>query len=251
DQSMTGLDVTKCNVDSDGDNVGDSYDICPAFANPDQLDTDGDLIGNACDPDMDNDGVLNSKELDNCPLVANRTQLDDDGDTVGDACDSFYCVVVDPANKTDCLDPKGPFKVHGGGALTLKHGESVRLPLFANRNGAAIDYTWTVIARPKGSSAPIENPKGAVTMSRHWEYAYVDGSVPSFTADVDGEYTIQVKGVLAFPDRAYPEAKDSTSQLKLQVGDPAAPGACSAIPMGAPLAGLGIALLGLLRRRRP
>jgi len=97
----------------------------------------------------------------------------------------------------------------------------------------------------------VDNPKGAVTMSRHWEYAYVDGMVPTFTADVDGEYNIQVKGVLAFPDRAYPEAKDSTSSLKLQVGDPAKAGTCAAIPMGAPLAGLGFALLGLLRRRRP
>jgi len=250
-QSVMPTDLAICNVDSDGDGKNDSWDNCPLVANPDQKDTDHDGIGDACSQDKDSDGVLN--DADNCPTNWNPVQTDDDGDGLGDACDSFYCVVVDPANPTDCLDPKGPFKVHGGGAMTLKRGDTVRLPLFANRNGAAIDFTWTVLpgARPKGSVAVVENPKGAVTMSRHWEYAYVDGMVPTFTADVDGEYNIQVKGTLAFPDRAYPEAKDSTSSLKLQVGDPAKAGTCAAIPMGAPLAGLGFALLGLLRRRRP
>ena len=45
-------------------------------------------------------------------------------------------------------------------------------------------------------------------MSRHWEYAYSDGSVPTFTADVDGEYELQLQATLAFPDRAYPEVRD-------------------------------------------
>ena len=45
--------------------------------------------------------------------------------------------------------------------MTLKAGETLRLPLFANRNGAAIEYTWTVAKRPAGSTAAVENPKGA------------------------------------------------------------------------------------------
>ncbi|MBI3186015.1 MAG: thrombospondin type 3 repeat-containing protein [Myxococcales bacterium] len=248
-QSQMPADPTLCNIDADKDNIGDGFDNCPGVANPTQVDTDMDGMGDVCDVDIDNDSVLNL--ADNCPGIGNRMQLDDDGDLVGDACDSFYCVVIDPATPNDCLDPKGPFRVHGGGALTLKRGETVRLPLFANRNGAAIEYTWTVSERPKGSNAAVQNPKGAVTMSRHWEYAYVDGSVPTFTADVDGEYVLQVKGALAFPDRAYPEAKESISQLKLQVGDPAASCGSTAIPVGAPLGALMLALLGILRRRGP
>ncbi|MFZ5468930.1 MAG: cell-cell cohesion MYXO-CTERM protein MtsC [Myxococcota bacterium] len=243
-------DITQCNVDLDGDSVGDGFDNCPGAPNSDQKDTDSDLMGDVCDIDVDNDGLLNLS--DNCAGVANRLQLDDDGDLMGDACDSHYCVVVDPNNPSDCLDPKGPFKVHGGGRLNLKIGEKVRLPLFANRNGAAIEYVWTVTQRPSGSKAAIVNPTGAVTLSRHWEYAYPDGQVPSFTADVDGEYVLQVKGTLAFPDRAYPEAKSATSELRLQAGDGTKqPFACTALPMGAPIAGLGLVLLGLLRRRRP
>lgn len=236
-----------CNVDLDGDNVGDSVDNCPDVPNPTQLDTDLNLVGDACDADLDGDGVLNT--LDNCPANPNRDQLNDDGDALGDACDAYYCVVVDASDPDACLDPKKHFQISGGGSLMLKKGETVRPPLFANRNGAAINYTWTVEQRPEGSRAAISNPKGAVTMSRHWEYAYVDGHVPTFTADVDGEYVLQLQGELAFADRVYPQIREATSSLKLQVGSPVA-SACSAVPVMSSAMVLGVALLGLLRRRR-
>jgi alpha-tubulin suppressor-like RCC1 family protein len=66
---------------------GLSLDNCPANNNPDQLDSDGDGIGNACDPDIDGDGVANA--LDNCPLVINPDQKNTDGDVQGDACDAL------------------------------------------------------------------------------------------------------------------------------------------------------------------
>ena len=72
-------------LDADGDSVLDSSDNCPLVANLDQLDSDGDTRGDACDDD-DADGVLDT--LDNCPLLANPDQLDTDGDTQGDVCDN-------------------------------------------------------------------------------------------------------------------------------------------------------------------
>jgi len=98
-------------------------DNCPLVSNPDQTDTDGDRLGDACDPDDDNDSVPDANDAfpldatesvdtdrdgigntadtdddgdavadgaDNCPLAANRDQADADHDGIGNACDPDY-----------------------------------------------------------------------------------------------------------------------------------------------------------------
>jgi len=74
--------------DTDGDGVLDVNDNCPLVDNADQIDTDGDGMGDACDSDDDGDGILDVD--DNCPLVANADgtdyQTDSNGDGVGNAC---------------------------------------------------------------------------------------------------------------------------------------------------------------------
>ncbi len=217
--------------------------------NPDQSDINKNGIGDACDPDIDGDGVLNAK--DNCPKVYNPDQADSDGDGIGDACDSYYCVVTDPTNKAACLDPNSAFSVSAGGHIALNSGEKVRFPLFANRNNAAMNYVWTITSRPGGSSAGVNEPTGVASVSRHWQYAYQNGSIPTFVPDKEGTYTVQVDATLVFPDRLYPNSNKASSTLTLNVGQgTSAATGCTALPFGAPVAGMALVALGLLARRR-
>lgn len=78
--------VEPANTDIDEDTILNAFDNCANIPNFDQLDSDNDGFGNACDDDDDNDGVLD--ENDNCPLVANPDQEDADNDGIGDVCDN-------------------------------------------------------------------------------------------------------------------------------------------------------------------
>jgi len=245
-------DTAGCKTDEDHDNVADQYDNCIGVANPDQKDTDGDGLGDACDPDIDNDGIPN--KLDNCPDVPNPDQADSDNDGKGDACDSQYCYVVDKSDPERCLDPNNPFSVSAGPTkLQAAKGQAIRLPLFANRNGVGIEYTWTVTTRPSGSNAAITSPKGTASLSRNWEYAYKDGEVPTFVADVDGDYAFQLQAHLSFPDRVYPNQNDAVAAAGAHISGGTKP---SDVKKGCNSAGGDFAFLalfgvtGLLARRK-
>ncbi len=110
-------------VPDDGDGVlGITLDNCPGVFNPADIavhcrpglfgcqfhqldDPDNDGIGNACDPDDDDDGIPDAQ--DNCPWVFNPDQQDADGDGFGDAFGG------DPLMTCDQHDNRGDRDVLG------------------------------------------------------------------------------------------------------------------------------------------
>ena len=80
-------------IDTDGDGIGDACDKCPLAA------------GETCTPpssdDLDDDGVPNG--LDNCPELSNADQLDTDKDGKGDACD--ICTTTSNPGQAQCPLP--------------------------------------------------------------------------------------------------------------------------------------------------
>ncbi len=72
DPSKIELGICGCgilDIDADGDGTADCIDICPY------------------DPDNDIDGDGICGDVDNCPSVSNPDQADSDGNDIGDACD--------------------------------------------------------------------------------------------------------------------------------------------------------------------
>jgi len=238
-----------CLHDSDGDGIDDSYDNCPTVPNPDQSDINHNGIGDACDPDMDGDGVLNAR--DNCPKVYNPDQRDSDGDGIGDACDPRFCLVVDPSTPTACLDPTASFQVSAGNQMSLRVGQKARLPMFTNRRGTVFKYVWSIVSSPGGTAA-IVNPEGVSAVNNDFQYGYVDGHVATIEPDAPGDWTLSFKADEQTPDEVNPSVQTAQASLTLHVtsGSSASGGGCTALPLGAPAAGLALAALGLLVRRR-
>ena len=70
--------VTADDPDVDLDTVVNWLDNCPRDENADQADNDGDGMGDACDPDDDNDGYLDGADA--CPFTPeDDDDVDDDG----------------------------------------------------------------------------------------------------------------------------------------------------------------------------
>ncbi len=84
DMDYACVEVIFNGTDTDNDGVDDSEDNCLNLSNSDQIDTDGDGIGDVCDPDIDGDGVVN--ENDAFPYDEDEYR-DFDGDGIGDNAD--------------------------------------------------------------------------------------------------------------------------------------------------------------------
>ncbi len=103
-------------VDQDADGIADSMDNCVTVANASQLDTDNDFIGNACDPDVDNNCSVNFIDYiqyrDNF-LMAGPANTDNNGDNVTNFLDiivfsNYFLAVPGPSGLPNACDGTQP-----------------------------------------------------------------------------------------------------------------------------------------------
>lgn len=122
-------------ADADGDGVCDWSDDCPAAANADQADTDGDGLGDACDLACP-DGL---------PLVKPRLAL-----TLRDGAHDRLTIKGSFAGPPS-LDP-----VHDGVALHLESGAATVLDAQLGGPGAPVQFA------PRGTGWAYRDPTGSV-----------------------------------------------------------------------------------------
>jgi len=111
--SVGGFETFVPPKDGDADGWGVSIDNCPSIFNPDQLNTDNDDLGDACDIDDDGDGLTDAEEAD---LGTNPLEIDTDGDGWPDKAE------VDDG--TDPLEPSSQPETPGGLPIWLLYEAS-------------------------------------------------------------------------------------------------------------------------------
>lgn len=79
--------------DIDNDGIANERDNCPFYYNPDQIDANGDGVGDVCEDDYDHDGQPNY--LDNCPNNSKIFSTD---------FRTYQTVVLDPEGESQ-IDP--------------------------------------------------------------------------------------------------------------------------------------------------
>jgi hypothetical protein len=192
-------------LDDDNDSVLDAPDNCQSVPNLDQLDTDNDSRGNACDDDDDNDGVLDSQDAfpldntessdsdsdgvgDNTDWAPNDSSesVDTDGDGVGDNADAL------PTDATETLDTDGDgtgdnsdTDIDGDGLLNSDDPFPVQGQYTSDSDGDGMPDAWETrygLDPNDPSDAMSDQDNDGVSALDE----FLAGTIPSGSLDIDG-----------------------------------------------------------------
>jgi hypothetical protein len=177
-------------TDGDGDGVPDDTDNCPTVPNPDQINTDEDMIGgdgmgDACDDDDDADGVFDT--TDNCPLMPNISQADGDHDGVGNACDNCRGMFNPDQSNRD--------GDHTGDVCDPQPDNSLAVDLIdftaeATNNGSKVEWTTGSENNVIAFNLYRAIPKGGDSCNANNENGYDDLTLVSTTNSGKGSYKV-------------------------------------------------------------
>ncbi|MES2886314.1 MAG: thrombospondin type 3 repeat-containing protein, partial [Pseudomonadota bacterium] len=144
--------------DADGDGVADAGDNCPAVANPNQADTDGDLIGDACD----------APSPSSCPLP------------VGTAVPVFTWQGT--TNATGGLtDGSGP--------------ETFELPATCNARNLTVQISWLLFL--EDVDLEVIDPAGGVSSAASFNFTGDASETVRFAQPKAGSYSAEATGFIS------------------------------------------------------
>ena len=236
---FSGQFIIDPNGDDDGDGVPNGTDNCPNTANPDQADTDGNGIGDACQ-DTDGDSVIDTE--DNCVETPNVDQLDTDGNGVGDACqDSDGDSVFD--NEDNCIDTPNPDQLdtNGNGVgdicdTSYENTDNIILEVISesceNQDNGIINITvtetyvsYTVTVTGDGTDENETMTSGSISFDNLSVGAYtvcvnVDGRDFEQCFEINIDAAVSLDGIFGLVDDSNGDSDVETTMVNINSGTP-------------------------------
>jgi len=193
--------------DADNDGVASSADNCPTVPNADQLDSDGDGAGDACDADIDGDGMSNVYEtahgLD--PRSAADALGDSDSDGFSNLAEFYAASSSSDTSSTPQVSEVAPLV-----AAVLPTSRSAQV-------GDAVTAFATLI---NASSTRGQNCSIAplAPLSSSFQFFATNSATNAIEGSANQFVTIPAGGAMSFLVRMEPQAVFSARDVRLRFG---------------------------------